>query len=762
MKSLKFLVFGLIAALCASPTPALAAPETIDLQVITEGTSGPEYSFSGGVLTLSGPGPFTITTNGATVTDRRIVAASGVNVAVTLQNTRIDLSSSTDCAFDMAGATVSLTLAGVNTLRSGDAHAGIEVPAGASLTITAQSSGSLAAIGGAAGAGIGGGQFATCGTVNILGGEITATGTKSLYGIEFGGGAGIGGGGVGDGGGEGGNGGVVLINGGNVTATGGAGAAGIGAGCGDISCHGGTFTIQSGSVTAQGQYGGAGIGGGWYGAGATVTISGGSVLATGSGGMHPARGECGGAGIGGGSWHANAGTTIIEGGSVMAVGSDNAAGIGLGYNFSGLALGSVTIHNGYVRALGGMSGAGIGGGTYASGIMTTITGGTVEAMGTMGGAGIGGGYDSSGGLIAISGGTITATAEGGMHPLFGFAYGAGIGGGANGGCGMVSIAGGTVQATSDDGAAIGSGAGGSGATADTVAINGGTVTAITTGTGPALGMAGKDMALSIGGSAVVYLWPQAAGQNIATGGTCAISGATAVFLSKAAADPVATTTHSEYNYTDLSPYPHSIPLPLSWPVQFHAYLRVCEITYDANGGSGTPPAMAPKLFDEEITLPGGSGLALAGYAFGGWNTQANGNGNGYAAGNPFTVTEDVTLFAQWNALPVLTSSVSGGTVYTGGHITLTPSIPGGTWAYDSSFLSLAGNTFTALKTGTTTVTYTVGGLSTTYEITIAEAELPATGQDFTAAFVLLAAAAMVGGSAIFIAVWLRRKRAKSN
>ena len=756
MKRFGFLAFALAFSLCAFPTLALAAPVTIDLQAITEGASGPEYSFSGGVLMLSGPGPFTITTNGNTVTDRRIVVASGVNAAVTLQNTRIDVSSTTGCAFDMTGATVSLTLAGTNTLQSGDAHAGLEAPAGASLTITAQSTGSLTATGGAAGAGIGGGQYATGGTVTILGGEVTATGTKALLGIEFGGGAGIGGGGMGDGGGEGGNGGVVLVNGGYVTATGGAGAAGIGAGCGDLSYNGGTFTILSGSVTAEGQYGGAGIGGGFWGAGGIVTISGGSVLATGSGGMHPTHGECGGAGIGGGTYCADAGTITVHGGSVMAVGGENAAGMGIGFQFIGGERGSVTIHNGYIRARGGISGAGIGGGTHGSGITTTIDGGTVEATGTLGGAGIGGGYDGHGGFIAISGGTITAAAEGGMHPMFGWAYGAGVGGGANGGCGMVSIAGGTVRATSDDGAAIGSGAGGSGASADTVAINGGTVKAVTTGAGPALGMAGKDMALSIGGNAVVYLWPKAAGQNIATGGTCAVSGAAAVFLGKVAATPVTTATHSEYSYTGLSQYGHSISLPDSWPLPFNTYLRVCEIAYDANGGNGAPPASVEKLFNESVTLPDGSGLALAGHGFGGWNTQANGGGSGYEAGNLFTATEDATLYAQWRALPVLTSSVAGGAVYTGGHITLTPSIPGGTWAYDSGFLSLAGNTFTALKIGTTTVTYTVGGLSASYEITIAEAELPQTGQDFSLPAILLAGAVLAGGTALIIAIRRRR------
>ena len=59
-----------------------------------------------------------------------------------------------------------------------------------------------------------------------------------------------------------------------------------------------------------------------------------------------------------------------------------------------------------------------------------------------------------------------------------------------------------------------------------------------------------------------------------------------------------------------------------------------------------------------------------------------------------------------------------------------PNIDGGTWDWDHSFFTATFNspaTFTALKAGTSTITYTVDGASTTYDVTIEEAELPATG-----------------------------------
>src|SRR6185312_4337363 len=40
-----------------------------------------------------------------------------------------------------------------------------------------------------------------------------------------------------------------------------------------------------------------------------------------------------------------------------------------------------------------------------------------------------------------------------------------------------------------------------------------------------------------------------------------------------------------------------------------------------------------------------------GYTFSGWNTAANGSGTAYADSASYPFTADVTLFAQWTALP---------------------------------------------------------------------------------------------------------------
>ncbi len=161
------------------------------------------------------------------------------------------------------------------------------------------------------------------------------------------------------------------------------------------------------------------------------------------GGTVKATGGEDGAGIGGGD-EGTCGTVTICGGSVTATG-EHAAGIGCGDGSA--AIGTVIIRGGTVHATGGNFAAGIGGSsttTVDSGTIR-ITGGTVVATGKRGGAGIGSGYDAScGATIIISGGTVTATCEG---------DGAGIGGGDGDGLGggnftgTITISGGTVTAT---------------------------------------------------------------------------------------------------------------------------------------------------------------------------------------------------------------------------------------------------------------------------------------------------------------------------
>ena len=166
----------------------------------------------------------------------------------------------------------------------------------------------------------------------------------------------------------------------------------------------GKLTIQgsaSGTATVTGGAGGAGIGGGHQGSGTNITISGGTITAT--GGTDTVTDGLGGAGIGGGA--KSFGSAITISGGTVTASSDNGAGIGGGKGGSGT---NITISGGIVIARGN-SGAGIGGGFKGSGSDITISGGIVTA-GSDEGAGIGGGNDGSGSDITISGGSVKAEA----------------------------------------------------------------------------------------------------------------------------------------------------------------------------------------------------------------------------------------------------------------------------------------------------------------------------------------------------------------
>ena len=227
----------------------------------------------------------------------------------------------------------------------------------------------------------------------------------------------------------------ITITGGSVTATGGKWAAGIG-GVG----NGKNITINGGTVNATGTDGGAGIGGGSRSSGEAITINGGTVNATGTDG---------GAGIGGGDEGSGEDITIT-GGTVNAAGGDYGAGIGGGISGNGK---NITITGGTVTAAGGDYGAGIGGGFRGNGENITITGGTVTAAGGNG-AGIGGGEEGDGKNITITGGTVTAKGRLG---------GAGIGGGEQGNGEDITITDGTVNAAGGvSGAGIGGGVNGIG------------------------------------------------------------------------------------------------------------------------------------------------------------------------------------------------------------------------------------------------------------------------------------------------------------
>ena len=124
--------------------------------------------------------------------------------------------------------------------------------------------------------------------------------------------------------------------------------------------------------------------------------------------------------------------------------------------------------------------------------------------------------------------------------------------------------------------------------------------------------------------------------------------------------------------------------------------------------------------------------------------------------NTDTMTGDITLHAKWTEVSFGTSEPDA-TFCVGGRITLTPKIDGGEWDWDAAYFSATFNspaTFTALKAGTSTITYSAEGVSTTYAVTIAASTLPDTGQHMTWVWVLAGLAALAAAVTLIV-----RKRA---
>ncbi len=313
-----------------------------------------------------------------------------------------------------AGATLNLTITGINRLIGGMACAAISVPSSATLMIAGESSGSIVLQGGMYAAGLGANLAQDSGTITIEGGTIAALGGA-------GGGAAIGGGAI------------SLVT-GDTTQIAGA--------------NGGVITITGGTIDATGGDGAAAIGGGLGGKSGAVAISGGTVTARTTGSIENSYFPItGGAAIGGGAH--NDCDVAITGGDVTATGSMFGPGIGGGFDLSVLVLlmgedelpipsylgtdgAKVTITGGRVKATGGLGGAGVGNAAFVGGGEVAVSGGVMMATGGWGAAGVSGGAIANGARVTISGGTIDA---------IGGEYGAGIGGGAEGSIGDPSLAG---------------------------------------------------------------------------------------------------------------------------------------------------------------------------------------------------------------------------------------------------------------------------------------------------------------------------------
>ena len=81
--------------------------------------------------------------------------------------------------------------------------------------------------------------------------------------------------------------------------------------------------------------------------------------------------------------------------------------------------------------------------------------------------------------------------------------------------------------------------------------------------------------------------------------------------------------------------------------QWEKYLYT--VTFDANGGSGT---MQPQTFTKgESQALTANAFIRSGYVFASWNTDPNGTGSAYTDMQEITVSQNMTLYAQWRLVP---------------------------------------------------------------------------------------------------------------
>lgn len=234
---------------------------------------------------------------------RKRIVIDGTTVNLTIRDVNIDRNAwyATTAAIELInGAKLNLTLEGNNVLKGSIGGAGIGVGEDCTLTITAQSTGTLTAVGGsyyggAAGIGANGtGAYQDelreviqkFGTIIIEGGTVNAEGGTYFYrGNLDTSGAGIGGSGFGSEG-------TIIIRGGVVNAVGGTGAAGIGGGSvghvDKIEITGGKVTATAVGYKTDSTTQGAAIGSGYNGNSkkalpcGEISITGGEITADGN------------------------------------------------------------------------------------------------------------------------------------------------------------------------------------------------------------------------------------------------------------------------------------------------------------------------------------------------------------------------------------------------------------------------------------------------------------------------------------------------
>lgn len=162
-------------------------------------------------------------------------------------------------------------------------------------------------------------------------------------------------------------------------------------------------------------------------------------------------------------------------------------------------------------------------------------------------------------------------------------------------------------------------------------------------------------------------------------GRATISAATLATLDLVGTGFVSSTATTSVSATSAAGY-----MPGPFAIANTAPAASRTISYDANLGAGSEAATSGS---GSLTLSSGSSLTRTGYTLSGWNTAANGSGTALALGSSYTPSANITIYAQWTAVPVAASAKYEGPLFTPIAKRNINSVTGGTLTLEGRSLS---------------------------------------------------------------------------
>lgn len=137
-----------------------------------------------------------------------------------------------------------------------------------------------------------------------------------------------------------------------------------------------------------------------------------------------------------------------------------------------------------------------------------------------------------------------------------------------------------------------------------------------------------------------------------SGGTLTISNDAILFVDDGTIIPPTTTHTREHHYENEGPI-YGIQTPEYIDILYYVYLNfdyIYDLQYDTNSGLGAAPATVSQFHGTSSKLSGSDVLTKGSQVFAEWNTQADGQGQTFLPGDPYTFTADTILYAMYESV----------------------------------------------------------------------------------------------------------------